>query len=301
VIVGYWGGGLPTMNSVTAPAKVLTLLTTQANYDPIVMPYTAIGPDNAYCSLSQIKAILKAFPETKKIGISSSDPYYQNVFDSGRILPFFKEILTENGIGYFEDLYPWETTDYTQHVEKLKQAGVDTIYSFGAPEQVAMTKKAIYEAGYKTNFATSGTIPDLDAFIDIAGYEAAQGGLHTFYFPWELKNIKVAPEAVEMALKIRDKHKELYNEEMTYDGAFAYGLNQMQMYIQAAQKAGTTDPDELMKVIDGGTFDLFLGTTTLGGKETYGRAVFGAFPGAMGKLEGRKLVYASDEPGEMIP
>ncbi|MHB1128000.1 MAG: ABC transporter substrate-binding protein [Bacillota bacterium] len=178
---------------------------------------------------------------------------------------------------------------------------MDTIYSFGAPQQVALTKKAIYEMGYKVNFATSGTIPDLDAFIDIAGYEAAQGGLHTFYFAWELKEIKVAPEAVQMALKIRDKHEELYNEKMTYDGAFAYGLNQMQMYFQAMQKAGTTDPDEVMKVIEGGTFDLFLGTINLGGKEAYGRAVFGSFPAAMGKLVGRNLVYASDAPGEDIP
>ncbi|MHB1421358.1 MAG: ABC transporter substrate-binding protein, partial [Bacillota bacterium] len=229
---------------------------------------------------------------------SADEVYYAGGKD---IVPQFKELLAEKGIGYYEDVYPWGTLDYTTHIEKLNKNGVDTIFSWSGPEPEAMKQKEIYGNSYKMNFAGAGTLADLKSYIDISGLDAAQGGLHPYNYPWDFKETKVAPEIIDLAKKIRDKHKEMLGEEQAYDGAYAYGLNSMLMYFEAMQAAGTTDPDAVMKQIDGGHFDLFTGSYDMGGKQTYGRAVAAPPTGPMGVVKGTKMELASESQAYLIP
>ncbi|MHB1418733.1 MAG: ABC transporter substrate-binding protein [Bacillota bacterium] len=297
-ILGYWGIGLPTIASITTPAKVVTIFTKPMNYDPKTMPYAAFSLTDTYIGFTQLASILNAFPNTKHLGISADEVYYAA---GETTVPQFKEILAEKGITYFEDTYPWGTLDYTTHIDKLHKAGVDTIFSWAAPEEEAMKQKEIYANKYQMAFAGAGTIPDLKSYIDMSGQDAAQGGLHPYNYPWDFKEIKVAPDVVTMAERIRDKHQEMLGEEMSYDGAFAYGLNSMIMYFQALQAAGTTDADAVMKQIDGGHFDLFTGSYDMGGLQTYGRNVMAPPTGPMGIVKGTKMELASESPAYIIP
>ncbi|MHB1128177.1 MAG: ABC transporter substrate-binding protein [Bacillota bacterium] len=298
-ILGYWGIGLPTVVSITTPNKIITNFTKPINYNPDTMPYAAFSHDDSYLGFAQLEAIINAFPETKTLGISADELYYAG---GENTIPVFKELLTEKGIKFVEDVYAWSTIDYTTHIEKLKQLGADTLFSWSAPEFEAGKQKEIYNRGYKMNFAGAGTIVDLKSYMDISGKEAAQGGLHPYNYPWDLKSYNIQPEIVEVALKIKAKTEQMQGKaEMDYDGAFPYGLNSMLMYFQSLQKAGTTDPDEVMKVTRGGTFDLFSGTQTLGGKETYGSAVMGHPIGPMGKVVGDKMVFSSEGPAWDVP
>ncbi|MHB1418734.1 MAG: ABC transporter substrate-binding protein [Bacillota bacterium] len=297
-ILGYWGIGLPTIASITTPAKVVTIFTKPMNYDAKTMPYAAFSYTDTHLGFTQLASILNAFPSTKHLGISADELYYAA---GATTIPQFKELLTEKGITYFEDTYPWGTLDYTTHIDKLHKAGVDTIFSWASPEEEAMKQKEIYLNKYKMNFAGAGTIADLKSYIDMSGLEAAQGGLHPYNYPWDLKEIKVAPDVVTMAQRIRDKHQEMLGEAQAYDGAYAYGLNAMIMYFQALQKAGTVDPDAVMKQIDGGHFDLFTGSYDMGGKETFGRAVMAPPTGPMGVVKGEKMELVSESPAYNIP
>ncbi|MHB1418736.1 MAG: ABC transporter substrate-binding protein [Bacillota bacterium] len=298
-ILGYWGIGLPTIASITTPAKVITNFTKPINYNKDTMPYAAFSHDDSYLGFAQLAAIISAFPEMKTMGISADEVYYAG---GKNTIPAFKEILTEKGIKFVEDVYPWSTIDYTTHIEKLHQLGADTLFSWSAPEFEAGKQKEIYNRGYKMNFAGAGTIVDLKSYMDISGKEAAQGGLHPYNYPWALKTYNIQPEIVDVALKIKAKTEQMQGKaEIDYDGAFPYGLNSMLMYFQALQKAGTTDPDKVMEVTRGGTFDLFSGTQTLGGLETYGSAVMGHPIGPMGKVEGDKMVFSSEGPAYDVP
>ncbi|MHB1419536.1 MAG: hypothetical protein ACYCX4_08070 [Bacillota bacterium] len=107
--------------------------------------------------------------------------------------------------------------------------------------------------------------------------------------------------AAPLSKQIRDKHKEMLGEEQAYSGAYPYGLNSMLMYFEALQKAATTDPDAVMKAIDGGTFDLFTGTYKLGGLKAEGRAVFAPPTGNMGAVKGDKLELVAEAPAYEIP
>ncbi|MHB1126647.1 MAG: ABC transporter substrate-binding protein [Bacillota bacterium] len=297
-ILGYWGFGLPAISNLSVPNKVISIVTNTATYDSKTMPYTAFNFDASHVAYPQFEAILKYFPSMKKMAISADEVYIGSVQPA---LDSFKETLAEKGIGFFVDTYPWGTLDYTQHIEKLHKEGVDVAYSWSGPEPEAMKQKQIYQQKYDIKFVGAGTIPDLKTYIEMAGYEAAQGGLHPHDYPWDFKEVKVAPEVVKISERIRDKHKEMYNEEMGYSGAFPYGLSSMLMYFEAMQKAGTTDADAVMEVIEGGTFDLFSGTYTLGGAQTVGRAVVAPTTGPMGAVKGDKMELVVEPPAYSVP
>ncbi|MHB1421421.1 MAG: ABC transporter substrate-binding protein, partial [Bacillota bacterium] len=282
-ILGYWAAGLPTINNIITPKKVLYIGGGSTNYDPKTMPYVAFSFDNRNIGFVQLESIINAFPNTKKLGSSINDVFYGMSTDKE---PAMIEMLKEKGIEYYVDVYAIGASDYTTHIEKLQKAGVDTIFSAALPQESAMKQKEIYARNWKVNYADAGTIPDLKSYMGISGYDAAQGGLHPFDYPWDFKLIKVAPDIVKLAQDIRDEHQKMLGEPQAYSGAYPYGLNSMLMYFEAMQKAGTTDPDKVMAAIDGGTFDLFTGTYKLGGLKSEGRAVFAPPTGSMGRVEG---------------
>ncbi|MHB1418732.1 MAG: ABC transporter substrate-binding protein, partial [Bacillota bacterium] len=68
-ILGYFGIGLPTIESIATPAKVLYIGSKPVNYNPQTMPYAAFSFTDEYIGFTQLDSILKAFPNTKKLGI----------------------------------------------------------------------------------------------------------------------------------------------------------------------------------------------------------------------------------------
>ncbi|MHB1421313.1 MAG: ABC transporter substrate-binding protein [Bacillota bacterium] len=300
-IVGYWGSALPSIANVMTPTKTILIGTKPVGYDPKIMPYAAFSHTDNEIAIPQVTSALKWFKDTKTLGISVVDLGLSSLQPAIDRLP--KELLDAKGVKLVVESYPVTTTDFTQVVEKLKNQNVDTIYSWSFPAAEAMMEKAIYEMGLKPkmNFVGSGTMVDPKDYVKVAGYEAAQGSLHGYQAPWELKDVKVAPQMLEMANRIKQRHQEKYGEELLYAGAFDYGAGGMAMYFEALQKAGTTDPDAVMKAIEGGTFDLFIGTYTMSGAKTYGRAVMSGTTGGLGVVEGEKPRLAVETPLVTIP
>ncbi|MHB1126917.1 MAG: ABC transporter substrate-binding protein [Bacillota bacterium] len=301
-IVGYWGSSLPSLANVMTPQKIIFIGTKPVNYNPQTMPYVAFSHTDEQIIVPQMTSILKYFKNVKVLGISTGQGGEENMAVG---LEAVKEkLMPQFGITKIvKESYPPATSDFTQHVEKMNQQGVDTIYSWGFPSQEAAIEKSIYEMGLKDKmrFAGAGTLVDPKEYINVAGYEATQGNLHGYQAPWEMKETKVAPAVLEMTNRIRQAYQEKYNKEMLYAGAFDYLIGGMVLYFEALKKAGTTDPDAVMQAIEGGTFDLFIGTYTLSGKQTYGRNVFVGTTGGMGAIQGEKPVLVAESPLTTIP
>ena len=83
--------------------------------------------------------------------------------------------------------------------------------------------------------------------------------------------------------------------DVIYD-PFSMVITHLSQYLECAQKAGTTDPDVMMKTFKGGTFDSFLGRYTYMGTKTYGAPVVFGYPCAMGEIKGDKEVYIGEYP-----
>ena len=70
----------------------------------------------------------------------------------------------------------------------------------------------------------------------------------------------------------------------------------MGQYLEGVRMAGSTDPDQVMKALRGGTVETFIGKYTLSGNEIYGSPVVFGFPCAMSVIKGNESVYLNEEP-----
>ena len=64
---------------------------------------------------------------------------------------------------------------------------------------------------------------------------------------------KVSSRYLDMAKRIQERHKQLYNKDVYYGVYGRAGRNAMGQYFEIIQKAGTIDADEVMRVTRGGT------------------------------------------------
>ncbi|MHB1418177.1 MAG: ABC transporter substrate-binding protein [Bacillota bacterium] len=299
-LTGHWTYGGPVLADYLTPKKIFFMLTKATNYDPARMPYYAFNTDDSQIIGPHIKSALTYLKDVKVMAFTTADvawPTMQMGIDP------VLEYLHEQGIQTVTEQYAATTMDFTTHLEILKNKNVDTIYSWGAKSQEANMLKVINESKLGIRFIGAAENLDTKEFIEMTGKEAAQGSLHGYTPPWEFKETKIAPETLDLAMKIKAKYEEMFNEPHAYTGSFGYGTGTMQLLFLAMQKAGTIDPDEVMKAMEGGTFDLFWGTQTLGGKQTHGRDVFGGMPGGLGVIEGDGVKFVAESPlrGQDIP
>ena len=142
-----------------------------------------------------------------------------------------------------------------------------------------------------------GSVPDLNIVKGICGSEEAMQGIVCSYpIPWELRKTKVSSEYLDMAKRIQERHKQLYNKDVYYGVWAGSGINAMGQYLEITQKAGTIDADEVMRVTRGGTFETFVGRYTLSGKPYYDSDIVFGHPCAMGMVKGKEVVYVGEYP-----
>jgi hypothetical protein len=167
----------------------------------------------------------------------------------------------------------------------------------GTPLEVGLMAKQRYQMGYTWPIGTEGSYPDLNLVKGIAGSEGAIQNLVADYpLPWEFRKTTVSTKYMDMAKRLWTRYKELYNKEMfsgVYGAAAALSMSQ---YFEALEKAGTTDPDEVMRTIRGGTFDSFFGRYTGSGEKAYGSKVVFGHPCCMGIIKGMETVYLGEYP-----
>jgi branched-chain amino acid transport system substrate-binding protein len=135
--------------------------------------------------------------------------------------------------------------DYTALVSKLKQNNVDVLYVGGYHTEAGLMVRQMRDQGMKT-LLVSGDALVTDEYWSITG-DAGEGTLMTFS-PDPRKN----PTAAPLVEKFRAKGIEP-------EGYVLYTYAAIQVFAQAAEKAGSTDLDAVLKAMNSSKFDTVLG------------------------------------------
>ena len=296
-IVGYFGLGIGAITQVTNPEKVIVNISTVGGGDPFPAndSYVFYGYPVVEMSVYQALSAMQAFPQYHTLGWTGmrSGDHTPDAF----MAPTDRRLLEEFGIRSVREYYPEGTMNFTPYLTKMAEQGVEVIYCVGTPLEVGLMAKQRHQMGYKWPICQAAPGLDLSLMKGIAGSEEALQNIVSDYpIPWELKKVTVAPKYLDMAHRIWNRFKEMNNKEMWYGAFGGSGMNSMAQYFEALEKAGTTDPDSIMRTIRGGTFDCFEGTYTLSGKKYYGSDVVYGYHCAMGIVRGMETIYLGEYP-----
>ena len=160
-----------------------------------------------------------------------------------------------NAAGLKEKLYEAYTAgekDYSALVSKLKQNSIDVLYVGGYHTEAGLMVRQMRDQGMDT-LLVSGDALVTDEYWSITG-AAGEGTLMTFS-PDPRKNPKAAP----IVKAFRDKGIEP-------EGYVLYTYAAVQVFAQAAEKAGSTDLDKVIKAMNSSEFDTVLGTLSFDDK-----------------------------------
>jgi branched-chain amino acid transport system substrate-binding protein len=156
-----------------------------------------------------------------------------------------KEFKKRGGEPAMYEAYTAGEKDYSAIVSKMKAAGIDVFYVGGYHTEAGLMIRQAHEQGY-TPQLVSGDALVTDEFWKITG-DAGEGTLMTFS-PDPRKNKEAAP-VVE---KFRAQGYEP-------EGYTLYTYGAIQAWAQAAEKAGTTDTEDMIKTLRSEKFDTVLG------------------------------------------
>lgn len=293
-ILGYIGPGFSALSPVTNPEKVILICRTGGViYDPGKDPYVVFGSPTGEVTLNQALAAMQAHPELHTLAWTGN-------MDDRRIAePAFKLVDTrlekEFGIKSLRVYYPVGTTNFTPYLTKMAEQGAEVIFAGATILEVALMAKQRKEMGLKWPIVhTSDNLVDI--LFSICGKDGAQGIMGNRNAPWELKKVQVAQKYLDMSQRMLATYEKKYGQALDTYGPFSMVITHLSQYLECAQKAGTTDPDIMMKTFKGGTFDSFLGKYTFSGTKTYGAPVVFGYPCAMGEIKGDKEVYIGEYP-----
>ncbi len=135
--------------------------------------------------------------------------------------------------------------DFTALVSKLKVNNVDLVYVGGYHQEAGLILRQMRDQGLKTVLMAGDALADKE-FASITG-PAAEGVLFTF---------GPDPRKKATAKAIVDKFKA---KNIDPEGYTLYSYAAMQVWSQAANKAGTTDPKKVAAAMKNGTWDTVLG------------------------------------------
>ena len=296
-IVSYFGIGYSAVAPICNAEKVILNSSTisMGTYNAGREPYSVFGFPAVEMSINQAMAVMQAFPQYKTMCWTSSKS--GNIEVEKTFSPADEAIEKKYGVKSVRLYYPEGTTNFTPYLTKMADMGVDVLFSYGTPLEIGLMARQRYQMGYKWPIAANGAILDTAIVKGLAGSEEAMQNIcGDFCYPWLLKKVTVAHRYLDMANRIRAEYKQKYEGKEPYAGAFGVGVTMLGQYLEGVRMAGSTDPDQVMKVLRGGTVETFLGKYTLSGNATYGSPVVFGFPCAMSIIKGNESVYLNEEP-----
>jgi branched-chain amino acid transport system substrate-binding protein len=185
-------------------------------------------------------------------------------------------------------LYPRGTKDFYPFCTKLMNGKPDIVEMGGAgPGDQALIRKTMYELGYKGYSVASGSLVNVKGLIKIAGKEAIQGHIAP-YESFECPIIK--PEQREIMKIIQEKWKKKWPDDVFEPIAWRYATL-LQILVEAYKKAGTLDPDVIVKTLEQGEFETILGDCRFTGKKTFGIAHCANLITIAGIVDGDQVKY----------
>ncbi|MBN9008301.1 MAG: branched-chain amino acid ABC transporter substrate-binding protein [Rhizobiales bacterium] len=135
--------------------------------------------------------------------------------------------------------------DFTAIVSRLKRENIDLVYVGGYHQESGLIVRQMHDQGLKTTLMAGDALADKE-FASITG-PAGAGTLFTF-------GPDPRKKATAKAIVERFKAKGIDPEGYTL-----YTYAAMQVWAQAAAKAGTTDPMKVMKAMKAGSWDTVIG------------------------------------------
>ena len=135
--------------------------------------------------------------------------------------------------------------DFNSIVSRLKRDNIDLVYIGGYHQQAGLILRQMRDQGLKAVMMSGESMKDKE-FASITGPQAA-GTLFTF--GPDPRNKSTAKAIVE----------EFKKKGIDPEGYTLYTYAAMQVWTEAVKKAGTTDPEKVMKVIKAGEWDTVLG------------------------------------------
>jgi ABC-type branched-subunit amino acid transport system substrate-binding protein len=299
-IVGHWTWNFGAIAAVTNPAKVIFVSRTgdeSTTYTPEKMPYVVFGNPALEQSDCDMRALTLAYPDYKRIGICDMTLGKNVGWD------IQDAQLDAWGIRYHHEFFPPNVADFAPYITRFKEADCDIVYFAGWIGESMMFAKQRWEMGYKDmRVGCSGPIIDTGIYLDVCGYDAAQGYFGQYSAPWEYKKTTVNPKYIAQCQEVLRIMSEKAGKPVVYTGWTAYLPSHLLILSQAMQMAGTVDdPDAIMKEIRGGTFDTTIGKWTMAGAKTYGSPIVFGSPGMLCTIQGDKEVYLSESPMDPIP
>jgi branched-chain amino acid transport system substrate-binding protein len=135
--------------------------------------------------------------------------------------------------------------DFNAIVSRLKRENIDLVYVGGYHQESGLILRQMRDQGLHTVLMAGDALADKE-FASITG-PAAEGTLFTF---------GPDPRNKPTAKSIVDRFKA---RNIDPEGYTLYTYAAMQVWSQAAAKAGTTDPKKVMDTIKGGTWDTVIG------------------------------------------
>jgi len=160
-----------------------------------------------------------------------------------------------NSRGVTEALYDTVNAgekDYSAFVTKLKQMKIDVLYYGGYHTEAGLIVRQMREQGMNTQLI-SGDALVTDEYWAITG-DAGQGTLMTFG-----PDPRKSAAAAAVVKSFRDDGYEP-------EGYTLYTYAAIQVWAQAAEKAGSLDLDKMTAALDGNTFKTVLGDITFNDK-----------------------------------
>ena len=240
----------------------------------------------------------KVFPNIKSVALlSKDDAIGRSGFELiGKLKQQWKE---KYGLEIaYESLFPITAQDMTPWLTKIAQLPkVDVIYAPSATStNLAMIAKQSYEKGLRCPIVCAATLTDVGAFVDTAGYDAAQL-VHTHGCgPWDFP--KASPKFKEMANRIRQTWKAKHGSDLTYGATFEFCANQLLVYLESAKIAGSIKTEDIVSTLETKPVEHFYGTVGLSGKKTYGINRMLLYETSVVRVTGRenKVVMTFGEP-----
>jgi branched-chain amino acid transport system substrate-binding protein len=307
---GHWSWNFGAIAAVTNPAKVIFVTRTGAPdalpvtmgaggaYDPVKMPYVVFGTPSNDEFLNYCYAIHDVYPNMKKLGLLDS-----TVSKGGPGWVKVQAALDQAGIPWQSEWFTPGTTDFAPIITKFHEGGCDVVLIAGwIGEHMAFLKQR-YEMGYKDmKVGCSGPFVSMDMYKAVVGADAFEGAIGSYDDNSKLKKTKVNPKYVAECQETLKLAAQKTGKPYEYTGEEKWIPTHPQILVQAMQKAGTVDdPDAIMKVIRGGTFDTAMGNWTMSGAKTYGSAVNYGNTGQMCIIKDGKEVYLTEHPMDPLP
>jgi branched-chain amino acid transport system substrate-binding protein len=233
---------------------------------------TEQGFDNVFrvCGRDDAQGIFAAdYVVDNNVGSKVAILHDKTPYGKGLADEFKKQL---NARGLEETMYEAITAgdkDFTALITKMKNAGIDLIYLGGYHTEAGLIARQAKEQGIDATMM-SGDALVTDEYWAITG-ETGQGTLMTFS-PDPRKNEAAAPVVAEFQAQGYDP-----------EGYTLYTYAAIQVWAQAAEKAGTTDLDAVVEQLHGNQFETVLGPVSFDDKGDVEGASYVMYEWADGK------------------